>query len=217
MGKFAALPSTARLDDFQLLSAWQGGDAKAGQALFERHFRSVAAFFRNKCPRDVEDLAQETFLQCVEHKDRYRGESSFRAYLLGIANNVLRMHLRRKGRKEGKIDFGTVSIHDAAPGVSTQVGRRREQQLLAAALRRIPIDHQVLLELYYWEELKAREIAEILAVPEGTVRTRIRKAKALLEAKITEIGRSSQDVTSTVQGLETWARGLRPQADDGET
>jgi RNA polymerase sigma-70 factor (ECF subfamily) len=71
------------------------------------------------------------------------------------------------------------------------------------------VEHQVLLELYFWEPLPAVEIAAILGVPEGTVRTRIRRAKQLLEA---EIGRLSADpglVESTLSNLDDWARSVR--------
>lgn len=203
----------AESDDLKLLEAWRAGDSRSGEQLFERHFASVSRFFRNKVSGQVEDLVQQTFLACVETQERFRGESAFRTYLLGIANNVLRNHYRRHRRKEGRLDFGTMSVHDVGPGASTLLGDKREQQLLVEGLRRIPLDAQVVLELYYWENLKAREIAEVLDTPEGTIRTRIRRAKQLLEEKIAQLAASTALMRSTVSGLETWAAELRVKLD----
>jgi DNA-binding transcriptional regulator LsrR (DeoR family) len=65
------------------------------------------------------------------------------------------------------------------------------------------------LELYYWEELRARELAEVLDLPEGTVRTRIRRAKQLFEEEIARLAASPDLVRSTLCDLEGWARRLR--------
>jgi RNA polymerase sigma-70 factor (ECF subfamily) len=70
----------------------------------------------------------------------------------------------------------------------------------------------VTLELYYWEELPASELGRVLGVPEGTVRTRIRRAKTLLEEALAELGEGDRDLASTVANLEDWARSLRDQA-----
>jgi DNA-directed RNA polymerase specialized sigma24 family protein len=52
--------------DIELLEAWRGGDRRAGEQLFERHYAAVARFFRNKLEFGVDDLIQRTFLACVE-------------------------------------------------------------------------------------------------------------------------------------------------------
>jgi RNA polymerase sigma-70 factor (ECF subfamily) len=83
---------------------------------------------------------------------------------------------------------------------------------LLHALRRLPMDHQITLELYYWENLSGSELAEVLEVPEGTVRGRIRRAKTLLEASLAELAESPQQLESTVANLEGWALSLRDKA-----
>ena len=217
----------AQSDDLKLLEAWRAGDSRSGEQLFERHFASVSRFFRNKVSGQVEDLVQQTFLACVETQERFRGESAFRTYLLGIANNVLRNHYRRHRRKEGRLDFGTMSVHDVGPGASTLLGDKREQQLLVEGLRRIPLDAQVVLELYYWEAMSASELGAVLGIPEGTVRGRIRRAKQLLEAELGKLADSPHLLESTIGDLEGWAKSLRERpmpgsggadgSDDGDT
>ena len=208
-------------DDLQLLEAWREGDRNAGSELFERHFDSICRFFANKVDREVDDLVQKTFTACVEGKERFKGDSSFRTYLFGVAHNILRSHLRKKRRQSERFDIGVTSVFDLGLSPTVLVAQQKEQQLTLQALRQIPIEHQMVLELYYWESMTAKELAGILEVPEGTVRGRIRRAKQLLEAKLGELSESDALVQSTLSGLETWARSLRDkmtptgQAGDG--
>lgn len=196
-------------DDFSLLEAWQAGDADAGNRLFHRHFDRVSWFFQNKVSDGLEDLIQETFLACVESRDKFRRESSFRAFLLGVANNVLRSHYRKRARSDARLDFGVTSARDLNPSPSTIVAKKAETKLLLKGLRAIPLDSQVLLELYYWERLSGPELAEALEVPEGTVRTRLRRARQLLQKAIEQLAQSEGTALTTIQGLEEWAREIK--------
>lgn len=198
-------------DDFQLLEAWRSGDVDAGNRLFRRHFDAVVWFFQNKVPASVlEDLVQESFMGCVQSRDSYRGASRFRGFLLGVAHNVLRSHFRSRQRKGAdKIDFGVSSVLDLGPSPSSVAAERSEQALLLRALQSIPLDHQVLLELFYWETKTASEIGEILNVAEGTVRTRLRRARQLLAAAIETQATEPQLSKATLAGLDEWAADLR--------
>jgi RNA polymerase sigma factor (sigma-70 family) len=195
--------------DIELLEAWREGDRKAGSDLFERHFDSVCRFFANKVDRDVDDLVQRTFTACVEGKERFRGQSSFRTYLFGVAHNVLRSHLRKRKREGDRFEIGVSSVFDMGLNPTVLVAQRKEQMLTLQALRRIPLDHQIVLELYYWEEMTAADLAEVLDLPEGTVRGRIRRAKKLLEEQLVALSDDEAILQSTVSGLESWARSLR--------
>jgi RNA polymerase sigma-70 factor (ECF subfamily) len=201
--------------DLELLCAWRSGDKAAGEQLFERHFDAIARFFRNKVDTGIEDLVQRTFLGCVEAKDRFRAESSFRTYLFGIAHNVLGKHYRSKKRDGERIDFGVTSVYDMGPSPSTIVARHREQMLLLNALRRIPLDYQIPLELFYWEHMTAAEIGQVVGVPEGTAKTRLRRARQLLEEQMRQLAESPDQLRVTVANLENWAQSLRDQVLDG--
>lgn len=197
-----------REDDLELLEAWRGGDARAGTALFERHFENLYRFFRNKAEGAVDDLIQQTFLRCVESRDRIRGESSFRTYLFTIAHHELYAFWRKRAREE-ITDFSERSVEDLATSPSGVVARHREQQLLLSALRAIPLELQVVLELHYWEELSGPELAEVLAIPEGTVRSRLRRGREALEEKMKSLGAEPSLLTSTLTDLDRWAASLR--------
>jgi RNA polymerase sigma-70 factor (ECF subfamily) len=192
-----------------LLELWREGDREAGSALFERHFDSICRFFANKVARDVDDLVQGTFTACVEGRERFRSDSSFRTYLFGVAHNVLRSHLRKQKRESDRLDFGLTSVFDLGLSPTALVARRKEQNLTLQALRHIPIDHQLVLELYYWEDMTAGELAGVLDIPVGTVRGRIRRAKQLLHEKLQELAESDALLHSTMSGLDSWARSLR--------
>jgi RNA polymerase sigma-70 factor (ECF subfamily) len=200
-----------RSSDFELLDAWRAGDAGAGNELFRRHFGAVCRFFRNKVGDGVDDLIQRTFLACVESKHAFRGDSSFRTYLFTIARHQLYAHIEQRHRP--RLDGERMAMSDIVPGPSRVLARKREQRQLLEGLRRIPLDHQVALELYYWEDLPASELARILDVPEGTVRGRIRKGKALLQEALEQLASDAQSLDSTMARLEDWARSVRECVD----
>ncbi len=205
------------MTDDELLAAWRTGDKRAGEQLFDRHFKALTRFFRNKVGPNktghgIDDLIQSTLLGLLEAQARFRGDGDFRAFVFGVANNVLRNHYRRARRDARQVDFGVTSVHDLAAGPSQLLADKDEQRLLLRALRRIPIEHQILLELYFWEPLPAPEIAHALSIPVGTVRTRIRRAKALLEERMTELAADGRLLESTVSNLDDWARSIRELA-----
>lgn len=197
--------------DAQLLAQWRDGDARAGEALFERYYDSVARFFYNKVGDQSADLIQKTFLACVEGRARMREDSRFRSYLFGVAHNLLRKHYRQKVRAGVAVDFEQVSVHDLTPSPSKVLAVSQEQRLLLEALRRIPLDYQVVLELFYWEELSAADMASALDMPLGTIKTRLRRGRQLVDKALAELAESPAILASTLSNLDDWARRLREQ------
>jgi RNA polymerase sigma-70 factor (ECF subfamily) len=210
------MPEARASEDVVLLEAWQRGDRSAGAELFERHYPGVARFFHNKVNEAAQDdLIHETFLACLAAAARFRGHASFRTYLFGIARNVLADHLRRLGRRMARLSSETDV--DETPAVAFGLSpvatlvQHEEQRLLLEALRRIPLLHQIALELYYWEELTAAEIGEVLGIPHGTAKTRLHDGRAYLEGQLRELARSPEALQSTLDDLDRWARRVRAQ------
>jgi len=195
--------------DRELLEAWRSGDNECGNALLVRHFAAVYRFFAGKLGTGVQDLVQQTFLACVERSDGFRGESSFRSYLLGIARHKFIDHLRSKHGLRNEIELESRSLAGLLGSPSQVAANRQEQRVLLAALRRLPLDLQVALELHYWEEMSTAEIAEVLDVPRGTVKTRLHRAREQLRQAIAEVAGSDALATATLANLEQWARSLR--------
>ena len=198
-------------DELELARRWREGDAQAGGALFERYYDSIECFFRNKVNSGIEDLIQKTFLAAVESRDRFRGASTYKTYLFGVAYNVLRDHYRAARREREQLDFSTHSVADLAPGASTLLRGLEQRAELLTALRSIPLEFQVVLELYYWEQLESRRIAEVLGIPHGTARSRIRLGKEKLVAALERQVHDPTRLDDTLDKLDEWARGLREQ------
>jgi RNA polymerase sigma-70 factor (ECF subfamily) len=194
-------------DDMGLLSSWRAGDKDAGRALLERHFRGVFAFFRSKVGQGASDLAQQTFLDAVEARDRIDERRSFRAYLFGIARNRLFTHFR--GEKWATLPFGEQSVEALTRSPSAVWAEQEQQRLLLTALRRLPLDHQIAVELFYWEGLSGAEIAEVLGIAPGTVRSRLTRAREALRDELGRLATSPEALQSTLTDLERWARSLR--------
>jgi RNA polymerase sigma-70 factor (ECF subfamily) len=195
-------------DDTELLTRWQAGNTQAGEQLCRRYAPALVRFFRNKVSAPVEDLVQQSLLALVEGQARLGNPERLRSYLFGIAHNVLRVHLRKIVR-EPDIDESVSSLADLDPSPTSMIARNREQRLLLEALRRLPIQHQLALELYYWEGLDTVEIAEVLGISASAMRSRMVRARSLLEAELAKLAASDEELRSTVDGLDGWAAQLR--------
>ncbi|MEM9459874.1 MAG: sigma-70 family RNA polymerase sigma factor [Myxococcota bacterium] len=195
--------------DSDLLDAWRAGDSHAGQELFKRYYDLIARFFANKITGSTSDLVQETFMACVDGRDRIRGDGQFRGYLFGVAYNVLKGHLRRQYRVPDEL--GSISMLDLDPGPSTIVGESEQASLLLIALRSLPVELQMIIELRYWEQMTSTDIAEILGIAPVTVRGRLRQGRIQLERAMREQSAPATVIDSAVGELERWVREVREQ------
>ncbi|MEM9455000.1 MAG: sigma-70 family RNA polymerase sigma factor [Myxococcota bacterium] len=193
--------------DAALLEAWGAGDADAGNRLFDRYFLPVSRFFANKVPEEHDDLIQETFAGCLKGRDRLRDKDSFRSYVFAVASNVLRMHFRRKRTRGPAVEIDECSAHDLAPGPSTVLRAADQQQTLLDALRRLPLPLQIVTELYYWEGMRTHEIGEAVDLPTGTVRSHLRRGRALLLDAMQDPHARGDD--SALDDLDRWAHEVR--------
>ncbi len=191
--------------DVELLTAWRNGDERAGTELFGRHFEAMFRFFRSKLEHSVDDLVQQTFLACVRNREAYRGDSSFRTYLYQVARSKLYDSLRKRARSGTDVSMCTMADLRTTP--SSWVGRKSQLQLVQNALERLPLELQLVIELFYFEELSAPEVAAILEIPEGTVRSRIRRALDDLRLRVEELAPSKEQARHTLHGLDELVSG----------
>lgn len=182
------LTCVAVATDGELLAAWRTGDREAGRRLFAAHAPTITRFFRNKIDGDIDDLVQRVFLACVESRDRVREGSSFRAYLLRIARNELFDHYLARQRFAARFDPMLTSVIDLGASPSGVAAIAQRDTTITAALRRLPLELQTALELHYWEELSTAEMAEVLGIPQGTVKTRLLRARERLREAMRELG-----------------------------
>ena len=201
--------SMADDDDVALLDAWKAGDKAAGSRLFRRHLPSMHRFFSTKAePEAIEELVQDTFLACLRNRDRFRGDSSFRTFLFGIARLELLAHWRRRNRREVPTDFDEISVAALSTSVGTKLVRREGRLRMLDALRELPLEQQLLLELTYWEELDGAALASIFDVEAATIRSRLFRAREALRGRLEQMDsigvRAGDDV-------DAWARALRDE------
>ena len=132
---------------------------------------------------EAEDLVQETFLTLAQALRSYRGDSSLRTFVLGIAANHARHHVRAAARRRAAYarvraeeEHGAVDVRTPEDGTD----RRELAAALTRALDELPFDQRLALVLCEVEERTAAEAAKIAAAPEATMRTRVFHAKRKL-------------------------------------
>lgn len=203
------------VDEHELLEAWRRGDRDAGAKLIGARGREITWFFRNKVFHEdaVADLVSQTFLRCVSARDTFAGETSFRRFVYAIAQNVLREYLRsvtKRGREQ--LDFTQVCLQELEPrSMSSLHSEKLQVQAVIEALREVPIDDQIVLELKYFEGLSGSELADLLGIPEGTVRGRIARGLERLRLRVAD--RLAADRTSSgpisADDISEWAVEVR--------
>jgi RNA polymerase sigma factor (sigma-70 family) len=174
MGTLSDLGGDER--DSQLLKQWLQGDRGALHELMLRHEPEVRRFFRSRLAADADDLTQETLLAMVEARDRFRGDASFKTYLLRIARFKLWSHRRRRQPPLVAIEDAETELVDVVESEPSANGSGLEQALcsLAPSLSRV-------IRLALEKDLTREAIASELGLPPGTVASRIRTAKTQLK------------------------------------
>ena len=200
-------------DDLALLQAWRRGDRDAGSRLLRRHLGTVYGFFSTKVGAEAaEELTQRTFETCVETRDQIYEHVGVRAYLLGIARNKLLQHHDEWRRRGSKAVAAGESLVGRGPTASSIVAHGDQQRLVLRALARLPLDFQVAVELFYWESLSVLEIAHVLAIAEGTVKSRLARARAMLKQAISDLDAEPVLAQSTLRDLDKWIESMRKHA-----
>jgi RNA polymerase sigma-70 factor (ECF subfamily) len=178
-----------RTDD-ALLAACVARDATALATLFERHHEPVRRFLARLAAGDSEDLVQTTFLEAWRGAATFRGQASARAWLLGIAANVARHHVRGEVRRRAALTaFGA-----GAGGASStsrpdeQAARNQLLDRLSDALARLSHDLRVVFLLCDVEGVPGVDAAAVLGVREGTLWRRLHDARRKLRDAL-EVGR----------------------------
>lgn len=170
--------------DAQLLARWQAGDRGAAETLTRRHYASVLRYFELNASSVAEDLAQTTFMACVERAAEVRDASAFRAYLMGIARRQLALYLRDLARSS---KYGEFDDSPQRTQMSTLYARSREQVLVLRALATLPRRPQLLLVLFYWDRMQTPQLAEAFGVPVSTLRTQLLRARERLRLRMEEL------------------------------
>ena len=168
------------------------GDRGALDTLLERHVDRVHAVCRRVLgdPEDALDATQEALIAIARGIGRFDGRSAFTTWLYRVATNAALDEGRRKARRPRPVDRPTETVGDASP--EDAVGARLD---VDAALRELPEDFRVAVVLRDLCDLDYAEIAEVLDVPAGTVRSRIARGRAALAEALGNRGRAGDRPT----------------------
>lgn len=195
--------TTSRMDDAdeELAARARAGDRQAFSLLVRRHQDRVFRFIlRMSGIRDeAMDLTQETFLKAYRALPGWRPEARFGTWLFQIAHNATLDVLRRRQRisfvslEAGLPDEETLDPHDGKPLPEEQLHGKQRIGLLERALRELPLEQREVLLLRELEDMSYAEIAATLGINEGTVKSRLARARVAALAHYRHHAGESQD------------------------
>ena len=136
------------------------------------------ALHQTGSPADAEDAMQEVFLRLLTAKQAPAGEDHLRRWLIRVTVNYCRDLLKSPWRKR------RVPLNDVP---EEPVFQREEEAELYREVMALPEKYRTVLDLFYYEELSIREIAEVLGIKESLVTTRLSRARGKLRARLTEV------------------------------
>jgi len=172
-------PDLRALADEDLMQLVQGGEARAFEVIFDRHADASFSLAYRMCGRrpTAEDIVQEAFMSVWRSGARYdHARGSVRSWLLGVVHNraidTFRHETIRTGRDVS--DEGVTEPIAAPDRTDAEVERRDEAQHVRSVLGELPADQRQVIELAYFGGFSHNEIADMLKLPAGTVKGRMR-------------------------------------------
>jgi len=166
------------------------GDPQAVGEVYDLYHHAVRAFATRLVgdPAAAEDLVHDVFVALPRAARRFKGQSTLRSFLIGIAINHARHHVRSASRRRAAMD--RLAHQPASKGTDPEQELGREQLALALtrALDSLPLAQRAVFVLCEVEERSSVEAARIVGVPEGTIRSRLHHAKRKLRAALAREG-----------------------------
>jgi len=186
------LPMMAAPDrDDDVVGRLREGDREAVEQAYVAHHAAIRAFARRLVGETAtaEDLVHDTFVALPRAIRKFRGEASLRSFLIGVAINHAKRHIRtavRRRRATERLaavqELGEHTVH-----ADQTLERKRLADRLSAALDELPLDQRVVFVLCEAEQRTSVEVAAIVGAPEGTVRTRLMHAKRKLRVQLEDV------------------------------
>ena len=172
--------------DEQLMAKAAAGSDTAFEELYRRYARRLKGFFFLQLGGDEElaaDATHDVFLRAYEARDRYQEGRQVDTWLFTIAYNICRNHYRSNA-----YEAQLLATLDAEPVADQQIEVQLDQAVLDEALAQVldelPAPLHQIFSLHYQEELTIPQIAEIVGVPEGTIKSRLHKTMNIIRKKL---------------------------------
>ncbi len=179
--------------DEELIARTLAGEQDAYRSLVERYsdFAYTVALRIVGSEADAEDVAQEAFVRAHKALARFRGDSKFSSWLYRITVNRALTHLKRRRRRPQTVEMTSsprveaeVRSHHAGDDPVRVVLDEEVALRVRRAVRTLPPQYRAVVTLFYLEEKSYKEVAEILGVPMGTLKTHLHRARAMLKREL---------------------------------
>jgi RNA polymerase sigma-70 factor (ECF subfamily) len=184
------MPMPAHAEERALLKAIAAGDAKALERLYARAetrvFRFLLRVVKNQAI--AEELLNEVFLSVWQNAQRYEGRSEPMTWMLSIAHNKAISVLRKRTEVLGIAEEAgrDLAAEEDTPDVAAQ--KQDKSVKIKACIAELSADHRTILDLVYYQDQSVAEVAEVLGIPEATVKTRMFYARKKLSELLLERG-----------------------------
>ena len=178
------------MNELLLISRARGGDREAFGELVEQYRDNVYRLAYRMCGNayDADEAAQEAFVAAWRALPTFRGDAKFSTWLYRLTTNAAIDVMRREKRHQTVGDGEMMELADDAASPQETVERTEQQEAVQTALATLSEEYREVLLLRYMEELDYAEIAEVLQLPSGTVKSRINRAKAALKNALLKSG-----------------------------
>jgi RNA polymerase sigma-70 factor (ECF subfamily) len=172
--------------DAALVDLLRRGDIVAIGRVYDQHHGAVRSLLRRLVGDDAaaEDLVHEVFVALPSAMRRFQGHSALQTFILSIAVNHARHHMRAGARRRAAMSMLALEPPAPSPDPEHEAGRTALAAALGRALEQLPTDQRVAFVLCEVEERTSREAAEIVGAPEATIRTRLHHARLKLRAAL---------------------------------
>lgn len=178
----------AGLSDDELAERCRRQDHEAFTEIVERYKNRVHWLVRRMVGgENDEDITQEVFLRVYQAIEGFQGRSSFRTWLYRIARNLCLTELKKRGSRGEHLsieDEGEEKVHCLLPasagGLEEEIERRDLSRNIQSLIAKLPENYRTVLTLFYVQQVRYEEIAEIMEIPMGTVKTYIHRARLRL-------------------------------------
>jgi RNA polymerase sigma-70 factor, ECF subfamily len=162
------------------------GDLTALGQVYDLHHAAVRTFARRMIGEEAaEDLVHDTFLSLPKALARWNGDGALRSFIIGIAINHARHYVRARARRQRGLERLSQQPAPLPPHSPEESSEQRQlSELLLRALDSLSFEHRTTFVLCEVEERSSPEVAQILGIPENTVRTRLHHARLKLRAAL---------------------------------
>jgi RNA polymerase sigma-70 factor (ECF subfamily) len=183
--------------DSQLVARARRGDLEAFAELVHRHstavFRLAVSILGRGFVAEAEDVTQEVFFKVHRMLESFRGDAEFSSWIYRITfHHAVNLKERVRFRSPHVDEMILYRAITPEPGPDRQLETAERDQALAACIQTLPEVYQSALRLYYWLGAGVGEVAELLGVPENTVKSYLYRARQLLHTMLKERGYSCE-------------------------